>query len=126
MFENNPPIMKGYNFTFTSRASYIAVGIWCLMTVVLSNAYAGNLLSFLSVPKLEPVINSLEQLIHSKNVQLVIQARSEIAIRFLVRFFLFSFLMQANRRDAIYMNLFLITTPFILTRSIKITKESQQ
>ena len=55
------------------------------MTVVLANAYAGTLLSFLSVAKLEPIINSLSELAHSENVQLVIQARSEMAIRFLVR-----------------------------------------
>ena len=54
------------------------------MTVVLANAYAGTLLSFLSVPKLQPIINSLEELAHSENLQLVIQARSEMAIRFLV------------------------------------------
>ena len=79
------PFVIGCNFTFTSRASYIAVGIWCLMTVVLANAYAGNLLSFLSVPKLEPVINSLKELAHSKKFQLLIQAQSEISFRFLVR-----------------------------------------
>lgn len=57
------------------------------MTVVLANAYAGTLLSFLSVPKLERIINSLEELVHSENLQLVVQARSELAIRFLVSFF---------------------------------------
>jgi hypothetical protein len=57
------------------------------MTVVLANAYAGTLLSFLSVQKLEPIINSLEELAHSENLQLVIQARSEMAIRFLVIYF---------------------------------------
>ena len=71
--------------TLTSKASYFAVGIWCLMTVVLANAYAGTLLSFLSVAKLEPIINSLTELANSEDVQLVIQARSEMAIRFLVR-----------------------------------------
>lgn len=68
-----------------SRASYIAVGIWFLMTVVLANGYAGTLLSFLAVPKLEPIINSLKDLSHSENVQLIIPYRSELANRFLVR-----------------------------------------
>ena len=68
----------------TSRGIFILVGIWLLMAVVLANAYAGTLFSFLSVAKLEPIINSLEDLGNSKDVQLIIQDRSELANRFLV------------------------------------------
>jgi len=57
------------------------------MTVVLANAYAGTLLAFLSVPKLEPFINSLKELAYSENVQLIVTARSELAFSFLVSFF---------------------------------------
>jgi len=54
------------------------------MAVVLANAYAGTLFSFLSVTKLEPIVNSLEELAHSKNLQLILQAHTELSIRFLV------------------------------------------
>ena len=73
-----------YDLQLRSRGSYILVGIWCLMAVVLANAYGGVLFSFLSVTKLEPIVNSLEELAHSPNLQLIIQDRSELAIRFMV------------------------------------------
>ena len=59
------------------------VGTWLLVTVVLANGYAGTLFSFLSVAKLEPIINSLEELANSKDVQLIIQDRVDLALRFL-------------------------------------------
>ena len=34
----------------------LAAGVWCLMSLVLINAYSGNLISYLSVPKLKPVL----------------------------------------------------------------------
>ena len=71
-----------------SLGSYILVGIWCLMAIVLAHTYAGNLFSFLSVAKLEPIINSLGELAQSKNLQVIVQDRSEMAIRFLVKNFL--------------------------------------
>ena len=67
-----------------SRGSYILVAVWCLMAVVLANAYAGTLFSFLSVAKLEPIVNSLEELAHSKKLQLILQAHSDVSARFLV------------------------------------------
>ena len=62
----------------------IAVGIWCLMVVVLANFYAAILLSFLSVTKLGPVINTLEELSKSTSCQLLIQAGSDVETNFLV------------------------------------------
>jgi len=62
----------------------ITVGVWCLMTVVLANAYAGTLLSFLSVTKLGPAINSLEELAKSTTCQLIGQGGTDLAINFLV------------------------------------------
>ena len=64
----------------------MVVGIWLLMTVVLANAYASSLLSYLSVTKLGPVINSLEELADSKNVlNVIVQAKADITNRFLVK-----------------------------------------
>ena len=68
-----------------SLASYIVVGTWLLLTVVLANAYAGTLFSFLSVAKLEPAINSLDELAKTTNIQLVLQAHTELADQFLVK-----------------------------------------
>ena len=62
----------------------IAVGVWCLMVVVLANAYAATLLSFQSVTKQEPGINSLDELANSKSCQLLIQGDSDLANDFLV------------------------------------------
>lgn len=67
-----------------SRGSYILVGVWCLIAVVLANAYSGTLFSFLSVVKLEQIVNSIEELAQSKELQLIVQDKSELAIRFLV------------------------------------------
>ena len=78
--------LKGYRYDLRlrSRGSYILVGIWCLMCVVLANGYGGVLFSFLSVEKLEPPINSMEELANSKDVQLILQFRTELADRYLV------------------------------------------
>ena len=54
------------------------------MAVVLANAYGGVLFSFLSVSKLEPVLNSMEEVAQSKDVQMLTQDRTELAIRLLV------------------------------------------
>jgi hypothetical protein len=54
------------------------------MCVVLANGYAGTLFSFLSVSKLEQPINSLEELANSKDVQLLVQFKTEVADRFMV------------------------------------------
>ena len=39
---------SGYHVSLNSRATSVLVGLWCLMTVVLANGYAGTLFSFLS------------------------------------------------------------------------------
>jgi len=67
-----------------SRGSWLLVGIWCLMAVVLANAYAGTLFSFLSVAKLEPIVNSLQELARAKQLKLIVKDRSELSDRFLV------------------------------------------
>ena len=61
------------------------VGIWLLVTVVLANGYGGVLFSFLSVAKLEPAINSIEELAKAKDIQLVLQAHTELSDQILVQ-----------------------------------------
>ena len=61
------------------------MAIWCLVTVVLSNGYAGTLFSFLSVTKLQPIINSIEELAYNtEGVKLLVQGSTEYANRLLV------------------------------------------
>ena len=60
------------------------MGVWCLMAVVLANAYGGVLFSFLSVAKLVPIINSLDELTKSKDVQLITLRGVDLTNRFLV------------------------------------------
>jgi len=55
------------------------------VTIVLANAYAGTLFSFLSVAKLESAINSLDELAKTTNIQLVLQAHTELADQILVK-----------------------------------------
>ena len=56
------------------------------MCVVLANAYAGVLFSFLSVAKLEPIVKSLEELANAnKNLQLIIQDKKKLTDRLMVR-----------------------------------------
>ena len=61
----------------------IVTGFWCLMTLVLINAYASNLISYLTVPKLQPVIQSLQHLSSSRDLKLAIDANSVLAQRIL-------------------------------------------
>jgi hypothetical protein len=56
------------------------------MVVVLSNAYAGCLLSFLSVKKIGPSIKSLGDLANSTDTHLIIQAGTDFTNRLLVFF----------------------------------------
>ena len=67
-------ICLGYHLRWNSRATSVVIGMWCLTIVVF--AYAGTLFSFLSVAKLQPIINSLDELANSTQVQLVTQART--------------------------------------------------
>jgi hypothetical protein len=53
------------------------------MVVVLANTYTGILLSFISVNKMGPVINSLDELARSDRTQLVPAASKDISGRFL-------------------------------------------
>lgn len=72
-----------YDLKIKSRGSFLLVGIWCLMTVVLANGYAGTLFSFMSVTKLKQPINSIEELAAS-SITLLTQSDTELTNRFLV------------------------------------------
>ena len=54
------------------------------MAVVLINSYTGNLTSYLSVPKLNPIPNSFEELAASSDYKLCILANSILSKSILV------------------------------------------
>ena len=57
------------------------------MAVVLANVLASTLLSFMSVKKIGPVINSLDELAHHSNeIKLIMPQGVDMANRFLVTF----------------------------------------
>ena len=63
---------EGENFIPTQNVvRMVAVG-WSLAAVVLVNVYNGKLVSFLTVPKFETVVNSFDELAHSKTLQLAL------------------------------------------------------
>lgn len=76
------------------------------MAVVLSNAYAGTLFSFLSVAKLEPIVNSLDELAQSKDLKLIVQDRSEMAKRLMVMTTIDLFLILANWIYSYFSNIY--------------------
>ena len=77
-----------YDLRLRSRGSFILVGVWVLMTVVLANGYAGTLFSFITVAKLKQPINSIEELANNyPDVKLLIQGQTNLATRFTVNLF---------------------------------------
>ena len=62
----------------------IFLGIWFLMMVVLINAYTGVLTSYMTVPKLKPIPQSLEQLATMKEYKVSVIKDSSLANSFFV------------------------------------------
>ena len=57
---------------------------WCLIAVVFVYAYIGTLVSFLSVPKLKPIIFSLEDLPNSRLTYWVVRRGTDLDTLFMV------------------------------------------
>lgn len=69
----------------------IVAGFWCLVAIVLVNAYQGTLTSFLAIPKLSPVPQSLEELVASgKKYKLVAEINSATTEAYYVRMLIVS------------------------------------
>ena len=57
------PLVKGGADPGSRRLSFrIIVGVWLLIAMVLVNSYASTVISHLTVPKMNPRINTLEDL----------------------------------------------------------------
>lgn len=57
------------NQRFSAR---LLAGSWCLAGFVITYAYTSTLVSYLSIPKYEPIVHSLEDLAESKTLQFVV------------------------------------------------------
>lgn len=71
----------------------ILTGTWVLVMIVIINAYAGLLTAFLTVPKLEPTVETFEDLVNRPGWSVTIDRNNDLANKFLVSFrrFLFDF-----------------------------------
>lgn len=71
---------------FQKTSLRLIIGIWCLITLVLLSAYGSILTSFLTVRKLEPIVNSLEELAGTRQpLKLIMLHNTPMEQRFLVQ-----------------------------------------
>jgi Ligand-gated ion channel len=63
----------------------ILMAIWLLMTLILVNSYTGNLISYLTVSKLNPIANSHEDLADSSDSALTVSDSSILTRHILVK-----------------------------------------
>ncbi|KZS21010.1 Uncharacterized protein APZ42_012161 [Daphnia magna] len=64
---------QGNSVSAKERLSFrLLLGIWCLTMVVLVNAYTTTLTSYLTVPKLKPIVNTLAELAASHDTQMTV------------------------------------------------------
>ena len=47
------------------------MSVWCLASVVLTYLYSGCLVSFVTVPKLRPIVENLDELANSSQLEVV-------------------------------------------------------
>ncbi len=57
---------------------------WFLAAIVLVNVYNGTLVSFLTVPKYEPIVGTLDELARSKTLKIAIAKQTIVSQYFLV------------------------------------------
>jgi hypothetical protein len=78
-------LITGYYIPQNLRLNIrIPIALWCLVAVVICNAYSGTLTSFLTVTKMKPIINSLEELASSDHYKLTAEYNSAFNDKFLV------------------------------------------
>jgi len=70
---------------FKSFVPRLMVALWLLSMVVLINAYIGTFTARLAVVKLEPTVDTLEDLAASKTHRITIELNAEIGFKALVK-----------------------------------------
>ncbi len=67
----------GNSVSYNARTSFkILVAFWLLSMVVIVFAYTGVLTSLLSVPKLEPTVNTVENLANDGKLRMTIEKKT--------------------------------------------------
>lgn len=65
-------------------SSQMLIGMWLLIATVLVNSYSSTIISYLTVPRMKPPINTFEDLAASQDVSLVLLADNVIGQHILV------------------------------------------
>ena len=77
--------LLGNHIPSTTKAPLrIAIASWLLCMVVVVNAYAGLLTAMMTVPKLEPIVNTLDELATSHRFKITKEVHSVLTTQFLV------------------------------------------
>ncbi len=71
--------------------------MWLLLTTVLVNSYSGTVISYLTVPKMKPPIETFEDLIACENVGIILRQDFVIGQQILVHLFSFSSLLVISQ-----------------------------
>ena len=82
-------------FSWTSQISNWVIcynSVWCLISLVFIHAYVGTLISFLSLPKLKPIVDSLEDL-PTSGLSWIVRRGTDLESLFMVRY---SYLLQRS------------------------------
>ena len=53
-------------------------GILCLAAIVLIDAYASLMTAYLTAPKLQPIINSFEEMAESRNLKMLMDMTAPV------------------------------------------------
>ena len=76
---------EGNAVPYTARNSFrILIGLWLLSMVVITYAYTGVLTSMLASPKLEPTVDSLDELVKGEKFRLTLEKKTFFSIQALV------------------------------------------
>ena len=62
----------------------LMIALWLLMMVVLDNSYTGTYTANMAVPKLEPTVDTLEELAASNKFRITIELNTDIGFKALV------------------------------------------
>ena len=81
--------MAGCSLRSQNLSVRLVAGCWCISALLLINYYNSLFISFLTVPHHEPIINSLEELAHSK-LSLAVDKGSVVSKTILVKLIILS------------------------------------
>ena len=77
-------LSQGENFRPLKLSLRLVAAGWFLAAIVLVNVYNGTLVSFLTVPKYEPIVGTLDELARSKTLKLAVGKQTIVSQYFLV------------------------------------------